>query len=403
MRGKGSIGKGGARNVDCVVGLAAISRTTRRTNSGDTTARRRSEGVAPVSAATVAHKVANPSAYVGVDLHRDSIQFAVVDREGAVVSNKKVANDRQSIRRACAEIPNGAWYVVESSSVWYGVYMLMTAELGLDVVVANPRQIRSIAISKKKTDENDAALLGKLLRLDHIPAVYVPSHEAIRNRQLVRHRHALVTKRSYFKNKIHGILLQEGIKIKGAPFAKAYVASLRKLGDYRINVYLDIIDNLSGPIKDADERIGRAANADRYARHLVTIPGVGAYTALAISSSIEVIERFPTADALLAYFGIVPSVRDSADTHHHGRITKTGDILVRHLAVEAAVSHTRWSPGSTITKFYMRLKKRKGMAKARVAAAAKLLRAGYWMLREDRDFSDIPPPPPTPGKRGCRT
>ena len=122
-----------------------------------------------------------------------------------------------------------------------------------------------------------------------------------------------------------------------------------------------------------------------------------------ISSSIEVIERFPTADALLAYFGIVPSVRDSADTHHHGRITKTGDILVRHLAVEAAVSHTRWSPGSTITKFYMRLKKRKGMAKARVAAAAKLLRAGYWMLREDRDFSDIPPPPPTPGKRGCRT
>ena len=178
---------------------------------------------------------------------------------------------------------------------------------------------------------------------------------------------------------------------------------LRKLGDYRIGAYLGLIDDLSGPISDADERIGRAANADRYARRLLTIPGIGAYTALAISSSIEVVERFPTASALLSYFGIVPSVRDSADVQHHGRITKTGDVLVRHLAVEAVVSHARWSPGSTITKFYMRLKRRKGMAKARVAAAAKLLRAGYWMLREDRDFSDIPLPPPTPDKRGCRT
>ena len=50
-----------------------MSRTTRRTNSGDTTARRRREGVAPVSASTLEHKVANPLAYVGVDLHRDTI------------------------------------------------------------------------------------------------------------------------------------------------------------------------------------------------------------------------------------------------------------------------------------------------------------------------------------------
>ena len=90
----------------------------------------------------------------------------------------------------------------------------MTAKLGLDVVVVDPRQIRSGALSKKKTDENDAAMLGRLLRLDHIPLMYVPSHEAIKNRQLVRHRRALVTKRSYFKNKIDGILLQEGIRIK---------------------------------------------------------------------------------------------------------------------------------------------------------------------------------------------
>ena len=207
VRGKDTIRERGAGSTDNVVGLASVTRMTRRVHAGDSTARRRREGVAPVSATAVPHKVADPPAYVGVDLHRDTIQFAVIDRKGDVVSNTKVRNDRQSIKRACAGIPDGSWYVIESSSVWFGTYMLMTAELGLDVVVANPRQVRAIAISKKKTDENDAVMLARLLRMDHIPPVYVPSHEAIKSRQLVRHRHALGTKRAYFKNKIHGILL----------------------------------------------------------------------------------------------------------------------------------------------------------------------------------------------------
>lgn len=76
-------------------------------------------------------------------------------------------------------------------------------------------------------------------------------------------------------------------------------------------------------------------------------------------------------------------------------MTKTGASLVRHLLVEATAPHTRWLSDSTVTKFYIRLKKGKGMTKARVDDVAKLLRAGYWMLREDMDFSDTTLPPPT--------
>ena len=147
--------------------------------------------------------------------------------------------------------------------------------------------------------------------------MYVPRHEAIRNRQMVRHRHALGARRTYFKNKIHEMLLQEGIRIKDY-FTQAYVASLRKLGDYRIDVHRDIIDHLSGPIREAGKRIGRAANADRCARRLLTIRGIGAYTALTISSSIEVIDRFPTSDALVSDFGLASSVRDTAAVQHYG-------------------------------------------------------------------------------------
>lgn len=75
-----------------------------------------------------------------------------------------------------------------------------------------------------------------------------------------------------------------------------------------------------GPAK---ERIDRSANADLYSRLLVTVPGFGAHTSPVISSSVEVIVRFPMSDSLVSYLGLAPSVRDSAGVQHHGRIMKT--------------------------------------------------------------------------------
>ena len=80
---------------------------------------------------------------------------------------------------------------------------------------------------------------------------------------------------------------------------------------------------------------------------------------------------------------------------HRGHVTKTGASLARQLLVEATVPRTSWLSASTVTKFYVRLKKRKGMAKAGVSFVARLLRAGYWMLRVDIDFSGMTLPPTT--------
>jgi len=76
----------------------------------------------------------------------------------------------------------------ESMSVWHGVYLFMTAEMGLDIVVANPFQVRAIALSKKKTNENDAMMFARHLRSGDLPICYVPSEEAFQARVLVRHR-----------------------------------------------------------------------------------------------------------------------------------------------------------------------------------------------------------------------
>ena len=89
---------------------------------------------------------------------------------------------------------------------------------------------------------------------------------------------------------------------------------------------------------------------------------------------------------LCAYAGIVPSVRNSADTIHHGNITRRGSGMLRWVLVEAIHSHTRHANNSVITKFYKRLAKKRGASKAAVAAASKLLRIIYWMLKNNMTF-----------------
>ncbi|MDE0525200.1 MAG: IS110 family transposase [Thaumarchaeota archaeon] len=131
-------------------------------------------------------------------------------------------------------------------------------------------------------------------------------------------------------------------------------------------------------------------SGNRNAQLLKTMPGIGNIVALALASEIGDISRFSDMDRLVSYFGLVPSVRNSADTVHHGRITKEGNSLVRHLLAEAVIVHVTFARNrkvsTPISEFYERLSKKRGGSKAKVAAAAKMLRIVFWMLKKKIDF-----------------
>ena len=153
-------------------------------------------------------------------------------------------------------LPKNAKYVLESSSVWYGVYRKLAGDLGLDVILSNPYLTRLIAKSKKKTDRFDAHALADLLRGGYIRAFYVLPPKTVEEKQAVRFRTKMVQSRARLKNMIHGILLRESINIYGLTFAPAFVRSLHGLNDWRIEEYLKGIDSINGHISSrADFRI----------------------------------------------------------------------------------------------------------------------------------------------------
>ena len=328
--------------------------------------------------------------FVGIDLHKKFMQVAIMQSDGTVLQNEKIECDYKIVEKKFAKFPDGAKYVIESSSVWYGMYKFLKEKLNLDVILSNPRSTKVIAASKKKTDKVDALILADLLRGGYIVASHVPGDDIIKVKHLVRCRSAIVQSRTRYKNLIHGILLQEGIKIKAAPFSNAFVSRLHGLDDWRIEMYLRTIFNLDEDIADCNTRMKKEVDRYHMADLLKTCPGIGNVTALALASAIDDISRFPNPDKLAAYFGIVPSVRNSAETIKHGRITKEGNSTVRHLLSEAALTHVTWAKRSNkvtpISTFYERLVQKRGGSKAKVAAAAKMVRIVFWMLKKDIGF-----------------
>jgi transposase len=335
--------------------------------------------------------------FVGMDLHKNYLQIALMNDNGKVIKNSKVDNsigeiskffDNINKRKDKKNNNDNLRVVMESSCVWYNIYEYLTEERNLDVILSNPIKTKAIASAKIKMDKIDAVKLADLLRGGYIPECYVANKQIRELRELVRHRIALVRMRTKLKNKIHGVLLMKGVRINtdnnnsSSNFSAQYIVKLKELNDYRINTCVNIIESLNNEIKDVSYKILSYARENEIAKLLMTVPGIGYYSAILIVSEIGEINRFPDSHHLCSYAGLVPSTSSSGGiTHYDSRITKTGSKHLRWIMVECVHTHIRTQPDSKITKFYYRLAKKKGNSKASVASAAKLLRVVYWVMK----------------------
>ncbi len=337
--------------------------------------------------------------YVGMDLHKNYLQIAVVDEKGKVIKNSKIENDIKKIGKFFDQIDHSkiknhdnnrttTKVVMESSCVWYDIYEYLTEEKNLNVKLSNPIKTRAIASAKIKTDKLDALKLANLLRGDYISECYVPDKGIIELRELVRHRSSLVRMRTKLKNKIHGILLMKGIRILDYhPFSIGYIEQLKKLNNYRIDTYIRLFTNIDNEIRIISKNIISFTRQNATTKLLMTIPGISYYSALIVMSEIGDINRFPDSSHLCSYAGLVPSTHSSAGITHHGPITKTGSKYLRWIMIECTRSHVRYNKKSNVTTFYNKLVKNKGSSsKAIVAASCKLLKIIYWVMKEEREY-----------------
>jgi transposase len=230
--------------------------------------------------------------------------------------------------------------------------------------------------------------LANLLRGGYIAECYVPSRHIMELRELVRYRANLVRIRSNIKNRIHGYLLMNNVKIDGTPFSKHFLEQIGQVKDPRVQGYLRIIDSVNEEIHESSRIICSEAMNNEEARLLMTMPGISFYSALLIVSEIGDVNRFSDSDHLVAYAGLAPSTHSSGGKTYHGRITKTGSPYLRWVLNQCTRANFRASPNGKLFSFYNRLNQKKGSAKAVVATSAKMLRIIYSMLRDKEPYRD---------------
>jgi hypothetical protein len=132
-----------------------------------------------------------------------------------------------------------------------------------------------------------------------------------------------------------------------------------------------------------------------------SIKGFGPIISLAMYVEIDTIHRFDRAEQLVRYFGLDPVHASSSDRHYDAhRISKKGVSYLRGVMAQGAWSHVSRCPDSDIARNYQRLVARgKTKQQALMMVMRRLVKAVFWMLKEERDFTINGPARST----SCRT
>jgi transposase len=285
-------------------------------------------------------------------------------------------------------VPPDARIVFESSGTAYPFHRQLR-ELGFtDITVAHPKELAWIVRSKKKNDKVDSQKLAKLHSVGMIPEAHLLDREDQLVRDLLVQRVKLGAEISRLKNSIIGYLKREGL-FQGLPegsdnFSEERRRAIRAIsfGDDRdlvLATMLSRLDSVEALVAPLDQRIKATAKENEDVRLLMSIPGVNFYLAALVSSYIGNVRRFPDADHLASYFGIVPSERNSSTIRRVGRMSTDGPHTARMALSIMVDTVALWD--DHVRAYYAKAKARTGSGKmAHVITMRKLVRMIYTML-----------------------
>ena len=328
---------------------------------------------------------------IGCDFHPGFQQIGIFDNRTGEIEEKRLQH-RTEAEQFYRSLAGQQVRVGMEACGHYPWFERLLAEMGIELWFGDAARVRASVVRKQKTDRRDAEHLMDLLRQNRFPRIWVPSLEVRDVRQLLVHRHRQVQARTRTKNQLQAMALSHGVQKKHKLWSQAGRAELEQLpllpyAAQRRQKLLQALDELEAEISELDRRVAEEARQRPEAVRLMTHPGVGPVTALAMVLTLGPAERFESAKQVGSYFGLIPSEASSGGKQRLGKISKQGSSFLRFLLVEAGQTAARYDP--QLQRFYRRLATRKNRGVAKVAVARKLATRMYLMLREGWTYAQL--------------
>lgn len=343
---------------------------------------------------------------LAVDYHDENTVIRQFDERTSVESTCTIPSSAAAIlkfvqqaRKQRARGGQVVW-IQESTSGWARVQALLQdlVKFELANVVQMPRLPKG---HRQKTDHTDTARILREYRNGSLPRAHQPSDWWRQMRRLICQRENLVNRRTAMRNWINRYLAHEtwesrvGLwSAKGMDRLRALAKTLPAWDQIVFDVKLTELEQLETPLSRVEAQMQEAYRSWPQAQQLDAVKGIGVISAVSIAARIGPIERFRNAEALIAYAGLAPGVRQSDQTRRAGRIGGGGtDFQLRRYLIEATI-WARDLPRYNAT--YERVAKRRGKKVGRLVVARLILRSIYKVLRDGLTFDGAASAPVEP-------
>ena len=294
--------------------------------------------------------------YEGIDAHKTDLFVAMLIGDEAKPVTWQLANEPNAVRRLVRklerEAPGPVRVFYEAGPCGYALQRQMTTSRVTCDVVA-PALIPRKPGERVKTNRRDARKLVELGRAGLLTAVQPPTPEDEAVRDLARARDDAREDLQRCRHRLGKLLLRRGLHYHGRNWTRGHRDWIESLtwtqAAERVVVddYLLAIDHTEARRIELDAALAQIAETEPYREPvgwLRCFRGIDTLTAMLILAELHDFRRFASAPALMAYLGLVPGEDSSGEKHRRGRITRTGNALVRRLLVEVAW-HYQHRPG----------------------------------------------------------
>ena len=295
------------------------------------------------------------AAYVGLDVHKETIAVAVAEPGRAEpVYRGEVANRPKSVEKLVAKLSKAydgglLAFCYEAGPCGYGLYRQILAS-GHDCQVVAPSRIPRTPGERIKTDRRDALKLARLLRSGDLTAVWVPDQEQEMMRDLSRARDDMKVQERKARQQLNAFVLRHGhhwprTKSRWSQAHYNWLESLRFERDWQqvtLQEYINAAKEASERVAQFDVHLMRALPEWSLApvvESLIALRGVDKLTAIVLLAELGDISRFDSPKELMAFLGLVPSEHSSGGRRRQGAITRTGNGHARRVLVESAWSY----------------------------------------------------------------
>lgn len=333
--------------------------------------------------------------FAAIDVSLEQSSVCVVDGTGKIVSEKKVASEPEALVALFMALGLRLTRIgLEAGPLSQWLHAGLTAA-GFTAILIETRHVKAaLKAMTVKTDRNDARGMAQLMRMGFfrpVDAKTLPSQDV---RALLTGRRLLLGKLGDVELGMRGILRGFGLKVgKVSKGQGKFAARIRELvkGQAMLEAVTDAMLQAQASLRAEYHKLHRRLLAlvrrDVVCRRMMTAPGVGAVVAMTYKSAIDDPDRFGKSKDVGPYFGLTPRQYQSGEVDWTGNISKVGDVAARAALYEAAnVVLSRVTRFSALKAWAIRVAKRRGMKRAKVALARKLAVVLHRMWIDGSEF-----------------